>query len=194
MPAKQGQAKRIDTSAAGGLVLPAGVERAAARPTLPPGVEAVEDLVLDMYEDYVEPGARMPLRVISWQILVEPWTPPKKVRGFYIPKEATQVQEIQTHVGRVLQVGKTAFTGKTESGVLLSDIDDHLTDPKQLVGQWVIYQRHTGQKLNLCRYIKDGRKLRLTKEDQKTLLILTDTEILALADDPFDYQFWFDAG
>jgi co-chaperonin GroES (HSP10) len=126
--------------------------------------------------DYLK--EKLPLRPIGWQILLEPQEPKKtSAGGIIIADAAQQVEEITITVGRVLRVGPTALQGKTSSGVNLADLDPSIQKVDDLIGMYVIYQRYTGSTITLRR---TGKKL----------LLLTVTELLAIAEDPDELLFY----
>lgn len=119
----------------------------------------------------------IPLRPMFWSIVVEPLIPKKKTEsGLYIADEAQKVEKIQNTIGRVLVVGDLAFKGKTESGLHLA-ADKYAADLKE--GDYVLFARYTGQTVN---FRKDGH--------DRTIILLSDTELLAVVDDPSVIRFW----
>jgi co-chaperonin GroES (HSP10) len=122
---------------------------------------------------------RFPVRPFNWNLIIEPLKPKETSRGgIYIPEEAQSVEKVQTTVGRVIAVGPTAFTGKSQSGVDMSRFSHTITDPQDLIGRHVIYARYTGSQVKL----KGG----------KTLLIIDDTNILCDISDPELLVFHYD--
>lgn len=126
--------------------------------------------------DLVRDG--VPLKVAHWNILVEP-VKPKTMSdgGIMLPEDMLKAEAIQTTLGRVLQCGPTAFEGKTSSGISLATLAEGISSAEQLIGRYVIYQKYTGHAIQLRR---TGTKL----------ILLTVTEILAVPDNPADWQFY----
>lgn len=117
-------------------------------------------------EPMLEPH-EIPVQAILWRILVQPLPPLKANPGGKI-ELATQTQlaeEIQTAVGRVVQLGHFAYKSTTQAGLALAE-EPH----KPVVGDFVLYETYAGQEIKL----RNGKKLR----------ILLDTEVLAIVSDP----------
>lgn len=119
----------------------------------------------------------LPLVPMFWHIIVEPLVPKKQTQsGLIISDGARKVEQIQNTVGRVLIVGPLAFGGTTSSGLQLSR-DDNARNLK--AGDYVLFARYTGQ------------EVKFTKENHdRTIIILSDTELLALVRDPSVIRFW----
>jgi co-chaperonin GroES (HSP10) len=108
----------------------------------------------------------LPMKTMFWRLLVEQLQPKTTTEGGIALADSTlEAEKSLTSIGRVLQIGHSAFTAKTPSGILLSDEPNI---PK--VGDYVLYQRYAGQEIDM----RNGRKLR----------ILLDTEVLMLVSDP----------
>lgn len=123
---------------------------------------------------------KLPMRPTGWNILIEPVEPPRKSAGGIEYVEQTRdIASIQTNCARVLALGPTAFEGKTSSGIELSKLSDEIKTPGDMVGRWIIYQKHTGQ-ASILRRPLEGKKL----------MNITASEILDLVDDPNDFLFW----
>lgn len=117
-------------------------------------------------EPMLEPH-EIPLQSILWRILVQPLPPLKANPGgrIELASQTQQAEEIQTAVGRVLQLGHFAFKSTTQAGLALAE------EPfKPAPGDFVLYETYAGQEIKL----RSGKKLR----------ILLDTEILAVVNDP----------
>jgi len=88
----------------------------------------------------------------GWRILVKPPKAAEKTKGgIYLPGVARDADEVLMNKGQVIAIGPDAFKGKPfltwyfneEAGC----IEDDLAEPWVEVGDWVIYNRHTGLKL-----------------------------------------------
>jgi co-chaperonin GroES (HSP10) len=121
----------------------------------------------------------LPIVAFTWHVLVEPIRPKEKsAGGIYVPPDAKKAKEIQTTIGIVRDVGPTAFTGKTASGIDLSKFCRDIEGPEDLIGCFVSYQRYTGNVYDL----KNGRRL----------IMITDSEILGVVPDPEEFLFYYD--
>lgn len=124
----------------------------------------------------------IPLRVGSFYIAVEPITPSQFSAGNHGARILTaaitqEAESYQITIGRVLQCGPTAFDGKTESGIELGHFLPDITCAEDLIGKYVIFRKHTGQKLTLR---ASGQDIRLMTLD----------EFLGVTDDPTAWRFW----
>lgn len=114
-----------------------------------------------------------PLEIAMWNVLIEMVRPTVKFGGL-IQKTGPQMQaeEYLSVIGRVIMVGPSAMEGKTESGILLKDLTATIKTGPQLVGKYVIHQRHTGADIWFAPL--PGKRLKL----------ITTTEILAVTTVP----------
>ena len=113
----------------------------------------------------------LPLRAILWYLIVEPLKPPDRTEGgIYLADDAKEAEEIMITVGKIVALGSLCFTGRTMSGLCLADETD-----KPKLGDYVLYQRYTGQKLKF----RDGR----------TVILMQDHELLAKVDDPSNLRY-----
>ncbi len=113
----------------------------------------------------------LPLRAILWYVMIEPVEPPEETSGgIVIASSAREAEEIMITVGKIVQLGSLCFTGRTSSGLCLADETD-----KPKVGDYVLYQRYTGQRIKF----RDGRQV----------LLLQDHELLAKVDDPSNLRY-----
>lgn len=123
-----------------------------------------------------EDGAReikLPVPM-GWKVLVRPKQAPKQSSGGIVfASETTEAEQSLVYVGQVLALGDAAFTAKTQGGVLLS----HIRKPK--VGDWVIYAPFAGQKIRV-------------KGDDSLLILMNDTELQGIIENPEDYYAWVD--
>lgn len=120
----------------------------------------------------------LPLEPLFWHIVVAPLQPKKKSDGgIIIHDEAQRVEKIQNTIGRVLYVGPLAFKGRAASGLSLAD-DPRATELKP--GDHVLFARYTGQNI----------QVRARNGDQHLVILLSDTELLAIVKDPERIRFW----
>lgn len=105
-------------------------------------------------------------RVVLWRLLVEPLKAKEKTEGgILLPTDTAEADKIATCVGKVLQVGHLAYKSKPRPGL------DYEADPAiPQVGEYVIYARHSGQKVKY----RDGREI----------VVLNDTDVLIVTDEP----------
>lgn len=120
----------------------------------------------------------LPLLPLFWHIVVAPLQPKTRTEsGIIIGGEAQRIEKIQNTIGRVLHVGPLAFKGRTASGISLSD-DESVLALKP--GDHVLFARYTGQNI----------QIRAKNGDQHLIILLSDTELLAVVTDPDRIRFW----
>lgn len=134
-------------------------EREAKDPEL--GDAYVDEGTLDPKSLSPQVMDRVP-RPTGWRITVLPYRGPDKTKGGIVMAEQTrQLTQLTTTCGYVLKVGELAY----------ADQNKFPTGPWCKEGDWVIFARYGGSRLNI-----DGGEIR----------ILNDDEILAVVNDPDD--------
>jgi co-chaperonin GroES (HSP10) len=112
---------------------------------------------------------------LGWKVLVRPKQAPKmSLGGIVLADETSKAEEAMTYVGQILAMGDAAFTATTQGGVRLS----HIRKPK--VGDWVVYAPFAGQKMRV-------------RGDDSLLVLMNDTELQAVIDEPGGFYSWIDA-
>lgn len=125
--------------------------------------------------------AAVKLAATLWNIIVEPVTPKSQSEGgIILAEESRKVEEIQCCVGKVLYCGPSALEGKTASGIYLRAFAADIDKPSDLVGKFVLWERHTGQYVKLKRY-------------KKSVVIISAPEIRCVVGDPDEIEFWIGA-
>lgn len=120
----------------------------------------------------------VPLQPLFWNVMVEPLIPKKQTAsGILIADESLRVEKIQNTIGRVLHVGALAFKGKSASGLELQN-DPLAHDLK--AGDYVLFARYTGQTITL----------KANAGEDRQVIILSDSELLAIVRDPEQIRFW----
>lgn len=115
-------------------------------------------------------------RPMGWKLLVKPKRAKKvSAGGLILVDETSEAEEAMIYIGKVLAIGEAAFKTKTQGGIDLSTWD---FVPE--VGDWVVYAPFAGQKMRV-------------KGDDSIILLLNDTEIQGLVDNPDEYWSWLDA-
>jgi co-chaperonin GroES (HSP10) len=110
-------------------------------------------------------------RVHGWNILIVPYTQPRKTRGgIYVPDKTLETEQLATIIGYVVEVGPLAYQDKSKFG------EDQ--EPWCKPGDYVIFGRYAGAKITM-----HGER-----DDEKLACrILSDDEILATVANPADY-------
>ena len=138
----------------------------------------VEKMIKDATRDFVPlTKADIPIKPLFYSMIVEP-LPPKQqsAGGLIIAEQAQEVEAIQNTVGIVLAIGSLAFKAKTAGGL---DFSEEAIKIKE--GDYVLFQRYTGQKVKI--------KHPGTNED-RTIIILSDSELMGVVTDPDRIRFW----
>lgn len=111
-------------------------------------------------------------------IVIEPRAPKTMSAGGIHHVEVSQTAETyQASIGRVLKAGPASMDGKTTSGIDICKFLPGITTREQLIGKWVFYQQHTGQ------------RLRLAKTDQM-IIVMKVTDLLGSTEDPDAWRFY----
>ena len=119
-----------------------------------------------------------PFTPALWMIVVEPLQPREESDGGIAVVDLSQEAEaFQMTVGRVLKAGPASFDGQTTGGVKLSNFTADIQKPDDLIGKYVVYQKHVGQELTLR---KTGQVVKVMKA----------TELLGVTDDPYAWKFY----
>jgi len=120
----------------------------------------------------------IPFTPALWMIVIEPLKPRTVTDGGIEVVDVSQEAEgYQVTVGRVLSAGPASMEGKTTSGINLANFTADIQTPAQLVGKYVMYQRHVGQ------------DLRLRKTDQ-VVKVMKVTDLLGVTSDPYAWKFY----
>lgn len=122
--------------------------------------------------------AGFPFTPALWMIVVEPLQPRDTSDGGIAVVDLSQEAEaFQMTVGRVLKAGPASFDGQTTGGVKLSNFTDGVQCREDLIGKYVVYQRHVGQDL----------VLRKTGQTVKAMKL---TDCLGVTEDPHAWKFY----
>jgi co-chaperonin GroES (HSP10) len=118
--------------------------------------------------------SQLPMQPMFWHVLLEPARARSTIGSgvLYAAELSQQIEDIQTTIGRIVAIGPSAFTGKTNAGNFLGEDIDRST----IVGKWVMFAKHTGQEIRL----RSGHRLKL----------MNDSELLAFVNDPEDFKHW----
>lgn len=121
----------------------------------------------------------LPIRAWFWNVLVEPLKPKERSKGgIIVTEQAQEAKKLTTTIGIIRDIGPTAFTGKTSSGIDLSRFSREIEYPEDLIGRFVSYQRYTGHAYEM----RNGRRL----------IMITESEILGEVPDPDQFVFYYD--
>ena len=122
--------------------------------------------------------AGFPFTPSFWNIVIEPLEPrDTSDGGVFVVDLSKEAEEFQMTVGRVLKCGPTAMQGTTTSGIKLSDFVPGITDIAQLLGKYVVYQRHVGQDLVL-------------RKTGQTVKVMHLTNVIGVTEDPYAWKFY----
>lgn len=111
---------------------------------------------------YMDPS-ELPGIPVFWSLIVEPRPPKERVGMFYVPEDSRKADQIQCTVGRILAMGSLCLQAKTTGGLDLAKEVVRLQ-----VGDEVLFQRHSGQRVNILR----------ASGEERTIIAMSDSEIL----------------
>lgn len=118
-------------------------------------------------------SSKVPIPV-GWKVIIRP-KKGKTMTGSGIDVSATvDAQEHLVYLGEIVAIGEAAFQTKTTGGI---DMKEWKVRPQ--VGDYCIFSPY------------GGLNIRPSGENQK-LLLMNDTDVHALVDNPDDYYSWVD--
>lgn len=104
----------------------------------------------------------LPIRVALWYVLIAPVAPKTESEGgIAMPTEALRAESHLISIGKILDMGDLAYKSKTPGGLDLA-----LDSRRPSIGDFVLFQQYAGTTMKM----RDGR----------TLVILTDTEVIGV--------------
>ncbi len=119
----------------------------------------------------------IPLEPALWQVFVAPLKPRTTSEGgIEIVTSAQDVEEISTTVGLVRAAGPQALVGATAGGVPLAPLTDQVRTREDLIGKFVMYEKHGGESL----YLKSGHRV----------VVVTASQIKGVTNDPHAWRFY----
>jgi hypothetical protein len=122
--------------------------------------------------------AGFPFEPAYWMIVVEPLQPRNKSDGgIEVVDVSMEAEAYQMTVGRILKVGPACMEGQTTGGVKLDNYTRSIRTPEELIGKYVVYQKHVGQELVL-------------RETGQIIKAMKLTETLGVTDDPYAWKFY----
>ena len=131
-----------------------------------------EDPLPDLLADGI------PFEPALWMIVVEPLRArTKSDGGIEVVGVSQEAEDYQVTVGRILSAGPAALDGQTTGGVKLNQFTKNISEPEQLVGIYVAYQRHVGQ------------EMRLRQTDQR-VMVMKVTDLLGVTSEPYSWKFY----
>lgn len=101
--------------------------------------------------------------VLYWRALIMPVRPQKKSRGgILLVEESRENAQYLTYIGKIVALGPLWCKGANFQG----DDDNKLAGPTLKPGDWVLYGRHAGQRVEY-----KGVKFLLVNDDDKLMKI-----------------------
>lgn len=123
---------------------------------------------------YMNPS-ELPIEAGFWNLIIEPRPPKEKVGSIVLAEDTKAADKIQCTVGRIQAIGSLCFKAKTAGGLELEQ-----ERIKFKVGDEVLFQRHTGQKIRVLR----------PSGEERVVVCMSDTEILCLVTDSDRIKFY----
>ena len=115
---------------------------------------------------------------LGWKVIIRPKQGMTMSAGGIDVSAAAEAEAHLSYIGQVLAVGEAAFTARTKSGI---DMSAWKVRPQ--VDDWIIHTPYAGMRLR-----------RTGEEGERWLVLMNDTDIQAIIDDPGDYYSWVDMG
>lgn len=113
--------------------------------------------------------------MVGWKVLVEPKRGKEETESGLDISATVDAQEHLVYIGKILEIGESAFTARTQGGI---DMSEWRVRPQK--GDSVIYQPYTGM------------RIRRKGDNGKFLMLMNDTDIMAIIDDPDQYYSWIE--
>lgn len=112
---------------------------------------------------------------LGYRIVVRPKPAGDKRGSLFLAQRTKNAEMAVRTIGQIVAIGAQAWKAKTEA---LNFQDDPVASSMK-VGDWVVYQHHSGQKLRLRP--ESGRPVLLDDDEapDSFLLLMSDTDILA---------------
>lgn len=137
-----------------------------------PGMDSlVEEAVSQLSSSRTKVEVNGVMTPLNWRVLILPKKPPEKIGSIAIDDGTQEREEYLTHLGRVVAMGPLAFKSRTAGGLNLAE-DAGVPKP----GDWVLYGHTAGIRFRLM--------------DSQIVVLLADTEILAVTQRPEDFMFY----
>lgn len=106
---------------------------------------------------------------MGFNVVIEPRPPIKQVGSIAMAKRSQEADQALETVGKILAIGPKAWTD--EGGLNLASPNN------PVVGDWIVYRQHSGQKMRLKGNIGDADPDGSTLS--KYILVMLDTDVLA---------------
>lgn len=113
---------------------------------------------------------------VGWKVIVNPKKGKLTSEGGIDVSATADAEEHLNYIGEVVAVGEASFTARTKSGI---DMSSWKVRPQ--VGDYVIYTPYSGMKVRRV-------------GDDDDLIVMNDTDIHCIIDDPDAYYSWIDVG
>ncbi len=115
---------------------------------------------------------------LGWKVIIRPKEGKTLSAGGIDVSAASDAEAHLSYIGEVLALGEAAFTARTKSGI---DMSAWKVRPQ--VGDWIIHTPYAGMRLR-----------RTGAADEQWLILMNDTDVQAIIDDPGDFYSWVDIG
>lgn len=115
---------------------------------------------------------------LGWKVIIQPKRGKTFSSGGIDITAAADAEAHLSYVGQVLAVGEAAFMACTKSGI---DMSKWKVRPQ--VDDWVIHTPYAGIRIR-----------RTGENEENWIVLMNDTDIQAIIDDPNDYYSWVDMG
>lgn len=113
--------------------------------------------------------------MVGWKILVKPKEGKTTSEGGVDISATVEAEEHLVYVGEIIAMGEAAFTARTQGGI---DMSKWKVRPQP--GDHIIFKTYAGMRVR-------------PKGEKKFLLLMNDTDVQAIIEDPNEYYSWVDA-
>jgi len=112
--------------------------------------------------------------MVGWKVLIKPKMGKTETESGIDISVTAEAEEHLGYVGEIVAMGESCFTAKTQGNI---DMSQWKVRPQ--VGDQVLFKTYAGMRIR-------------PKGEKKFLLLMNDTDIMAIIDDPDDYFAWVD--
>ena len=116
---------------------------------------------------------------LGWKVVIRPKEGKQFSAGGIDMSAAAEAEAHLSYIGQVLVLGEAAFTARTKSGI---DMSQWKVRPQ--VGDWVIHTPYAGMRIR-----RSG-----APKSERWVVLMNDTDIQCIIDDPDDFYSWVDMG
>jgi co-chaperonin GroES (HSP10) len=115
---------------------------------------------------------------LGWKVIVKPKVGKTTTDSGIDISAGKDAEDHLNYIGEIVAVGEAAFSASTKGG-----IDMAQWEARPQVGDWVMFTPYAGMRIRIA-----------GGDETKVLILMNDTDIHALIEDPNAYYSWIDVG